>query len=105
MSTPTGRKILTLPKKVNTLQCHGPKGMHTFRLRGRGLQKRNAAWLARHPLCVSCERKGDIREAAEVDHIIPLHLGGRDDESNLQGLCIDCHKEKTSTEAEGRRSA
>jgi 5-methylcytosine-specific restriction enzyme A len=99
------RKILTLPKKVATLQCNTLRGMHTFRLRGRGLQKRNAAWLARHPLCVACESQGKVAEAKEVDHIIPLHLGGRDDESNLQGLCLDCHKVKTSSEASGRLSA
>lgn len=30
-----------------------------------------------------------------VDHMVPLALGGADDLSNMQALCIVCHKEKT----------
>lgn len=31
----------------------------------------------------------------ELDHRIPLALGGKDDASNWQGLAIDCHATKT----------
>lgn len=34
----------------------------------------------------------------EVDHVIPLHKGGPDDDTNLQGLCGGCHKAKTATD-------
>ncbi|WP_367278201.1 HNH endonuclease [uncultured Alsobacter sp.] len=33
----------------------------------------------------------------EVDHIIPLGLGGRDEACNLQVLCEPCHSGKTRT--------
>ena len=33
----------------------------------------------------------------EVDHILPLSLGGRDETSNLQVLCAPCHGTKTRT--------
>lgn len=42
--------------------------------------------------------------ATEVDHIIPLHKGGKT-EGNLQSLCGQCHLDKTlaeSAEAQGR---
>lgn len=32
----------------------------------------------------------------QIDHIIALCLGGTDDWSNLQPLCIKCHKKKTA---------
>lgn len=36
--------------------------------------------------------------AAHVDHIVPLELGGTDDEANLQTLCSRCHGRKTRSE-------
>jgi 5-methylcytosine-specific restriction endonuclease McrA len=41
--------------------------------------------------CRSCGSK----ESLEVDHIIPVALGGYEDLDNLQTLCYDCHKKKT----------
>ena len=54
-----------------------------------------AAVLRCNPLCVSCEAKGKTTAATEVDHIQPLHKGGTDEPDNLQGLCRDCHADKT----------
>jgi 5-methylcytosine-specific restriction endonuclease McrA len=34
----------------------------------------------------------------EIDHIIPLAAGGSNENTNLQLLCIDCHKDKTIQE-------
>jgi hypothetical protein len=36
----------------------------------------------------------------EIDHIIPLACGGSNNLFNLQPLCKDCHKKKTSEEKE-----
>lgn len=42
--------------------------------------------------------------AAEVDHIIPLSLGGHPtDHSNLQPLCHNCHVDKTRLEMRGMK--
>ena len=65
------------------------------RLRGSGLQKRNRRLAREKPLCVRCQEKGRVAAANEWDHIIPLWKGGKDEESNLQGLCGPCHKDKT----------
>lgn len=40
--------------------------------------------------CVKCG-KG----AAEVDHVVPVSLGGTGDLSNLRSLCTGCHREAT----------
>lgn len=46
------------------------------------------------PLCASCGE----RAAEELDHVVPLHRGGSNDASNLQGLCPECHRRKTATD-------
>lgn len=75
----------------------------TTRTRGRAWMEIRKRVLQDHPLCVHCRRKGILRVATEVDHITPLSMGGTDIESNLQALCYDCHKAKTTREA-GQRT-
>ena len=50
--------------------------------------------LKQYPVCQSCNE----RLSEEMDHIIPLHLGGSDKLENLQMLCKQCHYEKTEKE-------
>lgn len=45
-----------------------------------------------------CQARGITRPAIEVDHVIALCNGGADDDSNLQGLCHDCHTAKTAND-------
>jgi 5-methylcytosine-specific restriction protein A len=46
--------------------------------------------------CKHCTRFIDgSKLVAEHDHVIPLILGGRNRESNLQLLCSGCHSAKT----------
>jgi 5-methylcytosine-specific restriction enzyme A len=66
------------------------------RLRGRAGQRRRERVLMLNPLCVICKRNNRVTAAVQVDHIKALSNGGADDESNLQGLCLDCHKTKTA---------
>lgn len=58
-------------------------------------------------LCQPCLKTGRVAEAKQVDHIINKEdwkrqhgsLAGVDDDSNLQAICIECHKAKTQAEA------
>lgn len=43
-------------------------------------------------LCVYC--KASIKGCHEIDHVVPLALGGRNDKSNLQMLCKSCNRKK-----------
>lgn len=79
--------------------------MSTLRIRGRKLQQIRRDHFRRHPLCVECEKRGLIRAATELDHIVPLADGGPDVESNRQGLCGDCHRIKSAGEAGGRAAS
>lgn len=49
--------------------------------------------LSMNPVC----ENGDNSPAVEVDHVIPLRLGGRNRLSNLRSLCKSCHSRKTMT--------
>ena len=55
---------------------------------------------AAHYTCACC---GRITDELEADHIVPLYLGGADDESNLQALCIECHATKSARESRAAR--
>jgi len=49
-------------------------------------------FIAQNHLCNDCKMTCVF---AEVDHIIPLYLGGTNDYENLQALCPNCHTIKT----------
>lgn len=49
-------------------------------------------------LCQAHLSKGILVAGNNVDHILSKALGGTDIDSNLQVLCIACHKIKTATE-------
>lgn len=65
------------------------------RIRGRHLDKIRQEHFSKFPLCVKCLEKGLYVQATELDHIIALTNGGKEERSNRQGLCNNCHKEKT----------
>ena len=45
--------------------------------------------------CHICERKIQSGEGWEVEHVIPLALGGEDTEANMRPAHKDCHGRKT----------
>lgn len=63
-------------------------------------QKRKLALFEDHRgICHICGDKIDgTRERWDVEHIIPLAIGGDDDESNCAPAHDRCHKHKTSTD-------
>lgn len=52
-----------------------------------------------------CKRSYCGATAVEVDHILPLWAGGSNANDNLEGLCADCHKQKTVAETKARAKA
>ena len=72
---------------------------------GRALQsERLRLWLDRGQCCAECGRFVEHPIGYQLDHIVPLALGGADDDSNKQLLCwwLDdegaaqgCHVDKT----------
>ena len=58
-------------------------------------------WRDAHPLCEECKRKGIIKAAECVDHIIPAPIcDDFFDETNLQSLCNECNMLKGQKDKE-----
>jgi 5-methylcytosine-specific restriction endonuclease McrA len=93
MLKPTIRMLESTIRKM-------PRARHR-RLTGRRAVERRSRWLDAHPLCAHCqlETPPRVTAAAEVDHIMPLHQGGTDDESNFQSLCVEHHRIKTAKDS------
>jgi len=57
--------------------------------------KLSTRWRIAHPLCEECRKKGIIKAAQCVDHIIPVPVcEDFFDEKNLQSLCYECNNLK-----------
>ncbi len=70
-------------------------------------QKYRLAFLAQHPLCVECLKRGETTAATVVDHIID-HNGDRQlfwDPANHQPLCKPDHDAKTARTAAFHRKS
>ncbi|MCT4662150.1 MAG: HNH endonuclease [Tissierellales bacterium] len=67
-------------------------------------QKIRNYYISYNPLCERCLKKGILKEAEVVDHIIPLTLDDVNDnnqsllygDDNLMSLCNKCHAIKTN---------
>jgi 5-methylcytosine-specific restriction protein A len=55
---------------------------------------RRAIWLRFNKTCQMCFRPTDER-GFDLDHHIPLEIGGDDSDDNLRPLCRPCHRMKT----------
>ena len=52
-----------------------------------------------NPYCQSCIRRNNSYTlATQIDHIVPLFLGGKNELNNLQSLCNSCHQHKSKQE-------
>lgn len=95
-------KLQTLKPGIGRLNTKLAPSAVAKRITGRPLRRRNREVLSANPLCAECQKQGRVRAATQVDHKVPLHLGGSEDRSNLQGLCDDCHDLKSAQEAAQR---
>ena len=71
---------------------------------GRRWQALRRRVLSEQPVCCDPYNRhpGEVVPAVDVDHIVRKRDGGKNERSNLQGLCHACHSYKTSA-IEGRR--
>lgn len=80
-----------------------PKGKAVFakkQIKRRGYSANSEVFAVRvkrlHTLRESCTKCGAVyRETHQIDHIVALCLGGKNEWSNLQPLCITCHRKKS----------
>ena len=67
------------------------RNKETKRKYGRSWKKIRKRYVASHPFCEECLKKGILVPVDEVHHVIPLSDGGTHDEDNLMSLCKTCH--------------
>jgi len=93
-------KLKTLKPKLKTIKTGQGLSPVVDRIRGTTLQNIRVRILIRDNFtCQVCGK--ELRSKyLEIDHIIPLAIGGREDDSNRQVLCIECHREKSRIEEE-----
>ena len=58
---------------------------------GAAWRRIRARYAAAHPLCEKCLQDGRIVPVEEVHHVLPVSMGGTNDDSNLMSLCRSCH--------------
>ena len=90
------------PKHEKLVKANMDKSRGSAAKRGYGSkwQKARKTFLAKHPLCEECLKKGKTAPATVVDHIIP-HRGNMKlfwDVNNWQALCKHHHDAKTAKE-------
>jgi 5-methylcytosine-specific restriction protein A len=54
-------------------------------------------WLCTGQQCREAKTTQELQEY-DIDHIVPLYLGGTEEPDNLQALCPGCHRRKTDQE-------
>jgi 5-methylcytosine-specific restriction protein A len=91
-----GTRLKTLPERLATVEPDSWRSdKRTSNQRGYTYEWQQArlSFLDENPLCVYCEREGQVTAACIVDHRIP-HRGDKVlfwDRSNWQSLCKPCH--------------
>lgn len=91
--------VKSIGKKVATIDTRRGAPV-TARITGEALQRIRKRILVRDMYtCCEC---GDVSTYLVIDHIVPLHLGGRETDENRQCLCVPCHEIKSAGEASDR---
>lgn len=93
-------RISTISHKIDTIDLRQGSSAATERIRGGRLRKiRERIALRDGYTCVDC---GRVTVDGEVDHEVPLHLGGAESDENRRWRCKECHALKSEREAKDR---
>ena len=93
-------KLAQLKSRIAAVDLRRGASVAVDRIRGRKLDRiRRRVLLRDH---YTCRRCGRVSVDLEVDHIVPLFLGGAESDENRQALCRDCHDAKSADEQRDR---
>jgi 5-methylcytosine-specific restriction protein A len=94
-------RLSSIAQRVSTVDLRRGGPVAEERIRGHALTKIRERVLARDG--AACKKCGKMVGRLEVDHIVPLAVGGSNSDLNLQLLCaIPCHRDKTLKEEKER---
>ena len=88
-------RFIELKEEVKQIRKRrqAPSRVHRTEYQRRQIAKRQN-WLCAGQQCLEAQTNQELQEY-DIDHIIPLHLGGSEEPDNLQALCPGCHRKKT----------
>ena len=96
----TRKKIESIKPRISKIDMRQGSSVAVERIRGWKLTKIRERILLRDDY--TCQQCGRVLINGEVDHIVPLHLGGFESDMNRQYLCKECHQAKTEKEEKDR---
>ena len=92
--------IKSLKPSIQVADIRHGSSVGTERIRGGRLRKiRDRIGFRDEYTCLMC---GHVTAHGEVDHVVPLHLGGQETDINRQWICKRCHGVKTEREQANR---
>lgn len=86
-------KLNRLESRLSIAPTRKPAEFSFNRITGRPLGKIRRRIALRD--LYTCRRCGMVVSEFEIDHIVPLFVGGCESDENRQLLCRQCHIEKT----------
>lgn len=92
--------LKTLQPRVSTIDTRQGSSPAVKRIQGRALTRIRERILLRD--MYTCRVCGRVSLDLEVDHIVPLHLGGPESDGNRQAICGACHLVKSEREEKER---
>jgi 5-methylcytosine-specific restriction enzyme A len=93
--------LKTLQPRLKPIDTRRGSSANTERIRGAKLQAiRKRILLRDNYTCAGC---GRITAQLEVDHVVPLFMGGSESDANRQLMCHECHRVKSDREEMERR--
>ena len=92
--------LSTLKPRISTIDTRVGSPAAVERIRGWKLTKIRERVLLRDEY--TCRGCGRVSSSLEVDHVVPLHLGGSESDENRQSICVECHEAKSEREEKGR---
>ena len=97
-------KLSSIKHKIKNVSIIRTSSPAIERIKGRpGARMRDRILKRDDYLCQECLRAGRVRVADEVDHVVPLSVGGSNADDNQRSLCRDCHAIKCAAEELARR--
>lgn len=94
-------RLQTLKPTIKAIDNRQGSSPAVKRIRGWKLLKIRERILLRDSY--TCQVCGRVSVHLEVDHIVPLHLGGSESDKNRQAICTEpCHRLKSEREERER---
>lgn len=105
-------RLQTSKPRVQSFRSNrvGSSNVSVRRITGRALQERRFRIWSLNPHCEVCNTIVIYPHGFELDHKVPLYLGGADVDANCQVLCVfydeqgekrGCHAAKTAADLRG----